>query len=264
MAWDLREHGPADAAHTVLLLPGGMCNAAFYDGLATEPKLADLRLVAATLPGFCGTPPLEDLTIEGWARAAGELASEVSADVVVGHSIGANVALEMAALGLTSAPLVLLAPSFSREDEMKELPMMDRIGKVPAVGPLTWWAMMKMIGRASKSMFPPDRADELAAAMTTNDPRVSRRLMRAYLDYLDRHGSVVVRLRDSGARAWVVFGDHKEVGLADAERRALEANDNVTLLTIKDATHMIFTDQPARIADLIADAVAVSSPGVSA
>ena len=251
----------------MFLLPGGLCTAAFYDGLAEEPSLSSVRLVAATLPGYGGTEPLADMTIEGWARAAGELASEVGADVVVGHSIGANVALEMAALGLTSAPLVLLAPSFSREDEMKALGVLDGIGRVPGVGQAAWWAAMKAVPRASKSMFPPERADALAAAMQGNDPGVARQLMHAYLEYLDRHGSVVARLESSGARAWVVFGDHKEVGLADAERRALEANENVTLLTITDATHMMFTDQPAQIAELIAEALGgrvPSPPGGSA
>jgi hypothetical protein len=38
---------------------------------------------------------------------------------VVGHSPGANVAIEMLAAGHFSGPLVLLAPSFSREDESK-------------------------------------------------------------------------------------------------------------------------------------------------
>src|SRR3954469_3722431 len=103
--WDIREHGPADASETVFLLPGGLCTAAFYDALAREPALQRTRLLAATLPGFGGTQPGEELTIEGWARDAGALAAEVGADVVVGHSIGANVVLEMGALGVTSAPL---------------------------------------------------------------------------------------------------------------------------------------------------------------
>jgi len=258
MAWDLHEHGPADASQTALLLPGGMCTAAFYDGLAREPALQEARLVAATLPGFGGTPPGADATMEGWVREAGALASEVGADVVVGHSVGANVVLEMAASGLISCPLVLLAPSFSSPDEEKAFRALDRVGRVPGVGPLAWWAAMKMMGRMAKDMLPEDSAAKLVPEMQRNDPGVSRRLCRSYFDYLDRHGSVVSRLCDTGARAWVVFGDHKEVGLQDAERTALEACSTVTLQTIPDATHMMFLEHPARIAELVAEALAVS------
>ena len=50
-AWDIRESGPADALRTVLMLPGGMCTAMFYEELMAEPRLADVHSVAVTLPG---------------------------------------------------------------------------------------------------------------------------------------------------------------------------------------------------------------------
>ena len=37
--WALRESGRLDSEHTVLLLPGGLCTAAFYDDLVAEPRL---------------------------------------------------------------------------------------------------------------------------------------------------------------------------------------------------------------------------------
>lgn len=258
MVWDLREHGPADPSQTVLLLPGGMCTAAFFDDLAKEPDLASVRLVAATLPGFGGTVPSAELTMEGWARAAGELATEVGCDVVVGHSVGANVALEMAALGLYSGPLVLLAPSFSRADEFKELAMLNRIGRVPGVGQLAWWAMIKNVGRVMKDAFPPGRRDFFVGEMQKNDPALCRRLVKNYFAYLDRHGSLVSRLCDTGLATWVVFGDHEEVGLADDERRGLETCPGVTLITIPEATHMMFVDQPEQSAQVILAALPVS------
>ena len=97
--WELREAGPLDAEHTVLLLPGGMCSAGSYAELMAEPGLAGMRLVAATLPGHAGTPPPDDYGIENYARLAAELAKKVGADVVVGFSMGASVALEMVVLG---------------------------------------------------------------------------------------------------------------------------------------------------------------------
>jgi pimeloyl-ACP methyl ester carboxylesterase len=115
-SWD-RECGPPGAEHAVLLLPGGMCTAAQYQELMAEPELAGVRLVAVTLPGHGGTPAPADLSVENYARLAARCAADLGCAVVAGHSMGANVALEMAASGAFSGPLVLLAPSFSRQDE---------------------------------------------------------------------------------------------------------------------------------------------------
>src|SRR5690349_24146429 len=97
--WDLREAGPVEAEHTVLLLPGGMCAAGSYAELMAEPSLARTRLVAATIPGHAGAPPPADYSIEYNARIASELATKVGAQVVVGFSMGASVAVEMVASG---------------------------------------------------------------------------------------------------------------------------------------------------------------------
>src|SRR4051812_23932107 len=88
--WDLREAGPTDAEHSVLLLPGGSCSAGSYAEVMAEPALAEMRLVAATLPGNAGAPPPDDYSVENYARLTAELASDVGADVVVGFSNGGD------------------------------------------------------------------------------------------------------------------------------------------------------------------------------
>lgn len=70
MEWQLRESGPPDAPHVVLLLPGGMCSAGSFDEVMEAPALAGTRLLAATLPGHAGAPPPEDYSIENYARLA--------------------------------------------------------------------------------------------------------------------------------------------------------------------------------------------------
>ena len=57
LGWVLHESGPESAAHTVLLLPGALATAAFYDDLLAEPSMskAPIRFVATTVPGFGGT-----------------------------------------------------------------------------------------------------------------------------------------------------------------------------------------------------------------
>ena len=247
--WTLRESGPASADQAVLLLPGALCTAAFYDDVLAEPSVAAIRFVAATLPGHGGTEPPDDLSMENYARLAGKLAADFRCDGVVGHSLGANVALEMAAAGHYSGPLVLLSPSFSRTDESKFPRALDRMSTV--LGHLPYSAMLKVIGPAMKGSLPPERQDALIAELKNNDPRFLRRQTHRYLEYLDRHGSLVSRLCDSGVRAWVVFGERDDIGLTDDERRSLEECPHVTLITISDAGHFTLNEKPDQIAELI-------------
>lgn len=256
--WDLRESGPRDAEHTLLLLPGGMCTTVAMEPIIAALATAPIRVVAATLPGFGRTWHPEDLSMENYAGLTAELAADVGADVVAGHSMGANVALEMAATGAFRGPLALLSPSFSREDEAKELGTMNSIGRVPGVGLLAWIAMVKLMPRAMKSKLPAESADVFAADLGNNDPRFCRALVRDYYRYLDQHGSLVTRLCDSGVKAVVAFGDDDEIGLTDEERRGLEAAPNVSLVTITEATHFMIVEQPAQIAELILEVAAMA------
>src|SRR6476661_7108786 len=106
LGWIVHESGPAEAEHAILMLPGGLCPWLFYEDVVAElqRRSAGLRFVATTVPGHAGTPAPEDLSQEAYARSAGQLAMDLGCDVVVGHSMGANVAIEMAALGTFSGP----------------------------------------------------------------------------------------------------------------------------------------------------------------
>jgi pimeloyl-ACP methyl ester carboxylesterase len=253
-AWDIKESGPADASTRVLLLPGGMCSTAFYDDLMAAPPLASapVRLVAATLPGHAGTTPPRDLSMENYAALAGALAAERGCDVVVGHSIGANVALEMVAGGHFAGPVVLLSPAFSATDEDKALAIANSLGRVPGVGMLAWAGLLKLTPRVMVSRLPPDRREALTVEFEKNDPAFCRQVIRHYFDYLDQYRDLVSRLRDSGVPAWVVRGDHDDVGLSDEERAGLEASPNVTMVSVPDAGHLVMVDQPVAVAELVA------------
>src|SRR3954453_14288388 len=147
--WQIRESGPADAQHTALLLPGGLCTPEFYDDLLAEPGIRDapVRWIATTLPGFGGDGPLDDLRYESNATAAARLATDLGCDVIVGHSMGANLPIEMVVSGQFAGPVVLLSPSFSRGDETKDFAFIDRLGRVPGLGSLAWKGMLKGLPR---------------------------------------------------------------------------------------------------------------------
>ena len=115
--------------------------------------------------------------------------------------------------------------------------------------------MMKLVGPAMKSSLPPSRRDVLIADLKNNDPRFLRRQTRAYLEYLDHHGSLAERLCGAGVPAWVVFGSNDDIGLTEDERRALEACPHVSLTTIADTGHFALNDKPERIAELVLAAV---------
>lgn len=253
-AWEIQESGPADASTRVLLLAGALCSAPFYDDLVAAPPLASapVRLVAATLPGHAGTTPPEDLSLENYAALAGTLAAERGCDVVVGHSLGANIALEMAAGGHFDGPVVLLSPAFSASDEDKALAIADTLGRVPGVGALAWSGLLKVAPRAMAGHLPEERRAALTAEFGKNDPAFCRAAVRHYFAYFGRHGSLVDRLRDSGVPAWVVRGDHDDVGLSPDERAGLEASPGVTLVDVPSAGHLVMIDQPVAVAELVA------------
>jgi pimeloyl-ACP methyl ester carboxylesterase len=257
--WPLHESGSADAAHTVLLLPGGLCTAAFYDDVMKALEGSDVRCVAITLPGFAGTPPTRDLTLESHAAFASSVADRVGADVIVGHSQGANVALEIAATGAFKGPIVLLSPTFSLEDEMKEFVTVSRIGRIPILGALVWRLMAAMIGKFFKDAFPegypPEKKQRLIDEVKRNRARDIRRLATRNLDYFERYGSLADRLCNAGVRSWVLFGDRDQVGLADAEKRVLVSCPDVKLVRVPDASHMVLTDEPVAVADVILESL---------
>lgn len=254
--WIVRHSGPSDADHAVLLLPGALASAAFYDDVLADPSFASasVRSVATTLPGYAGTRALADSSMASLAASASRLAVDFDCDVVVGHSLGANVALEMAGSHAFSGPVVLLSPSLSRKDESRFPRALDYLSRF--LGTLPYTLMIKMIGPAMKGSLPPARRDALIAELKKNDPREVRTGTRLYLEYLDRHGSLVTRLCDSGVRSWVVFGARDDIGLREEERRSLDACGDVTLVTIPDTGHFALNDKPALVAGIVLEAIA--------
>ena len=249
-SWDTVQSGPADADHAVLLLPGGWCTAVFYQELMAEPALAGIRLIAVTLPGNGGTRAPQDLSVENYSRLTAELAERLGCTAVVGHSFGANIALEMAASGAFAGPVVLLAPSFSRQDEAVGIRVLDRLAWL--FGRLPFSAMRSMMRFAVQgSPLPPERLTELVAELQKNDPEFMRRSIHQYLHYLDRHRSVAQRLCAAAVPAWVVHGQTGDGGITDDERRTLQAYSWIQLVTIPGRSFFTANEQPALVAGIV-------------
>jgi pimeloyl-ACP methyl ester carboxylesterase len=253
--WKLREAGPPDAERTVLLLAGALASARCYDALVGHSTVTagSVRLVAATLPGFGRTPAPDDVTVENYGRLAADLAASLGADAVAGHSLGANVALEMALRGGFSGPFVLLSPSFCRRDESVFPRALDRLSSV--LGHLPFSLMFRIIGPAMRGSLPPDQADDVVAELGNNDPRFVRRETRAYLQYLDGHSTLASDLATSGRSATVIFGEKDDIKIQPEERAALEGSPSASLVIISGAGHFALIEKPGQVAELIVEAL---------
>jgi pimeloyl-ACP methyl ester carboxylesterase len=253
--WELHEASPPDAEHTVLLLPGGMCSARSYTELMAEPALAETRLVAATLPGHAGAPPPDDYSIENYARLAAELATNVGADVVVGFSMGASVALEMVASRSFAGPVVLLGVALSAKDEPAFFHAIVRLGTVLGSVPAAVLAKgaASMVKRIPVSA---GRQDELREDLRRNVPRQIRPALQEYARWLHRNERPAERLCQAGVPAWIVHAEKGDGGLTDHERRTLQACPHAHVVTIPGHVFFMPNEAPQRIAEIILDAVA--------
>jgi pimeloyl-ACP methyl ester carboxylesterase len=257
--WTFRERGAQDADHTVLLLPGALCTAAFYDDVLAEPGFAEagVRLVAATPPGFGGNPvePGFGMRVEDYATMVEDKAAELGCDAIAGHSYFANVLIAVAEHSRFRGPLILLSPCFSREDEEKDLRQLASLGRVPGAGTVLFRLVGRTLSSSMKGRFPEARHDELVREMRKTEPRAMRKLILRYFEHLGEPGSLAQRLAASGAAAWVVRGDEDEIGLTGQEAAALEAAANVNVVAIPGARHFSMTDRPAAVSQTILEAV---------
>jgi pimeloyl-ACP methyl ester carboxylesterase len=212
-----------------------------------EPSLAGMRLVAATLPGQAGAPPLDDSSVENYARVVSELAEQVGADIVLGFSMGAVVAVEMVVSGAFTGPVVLLGVSLSTKDEPWFFRALVRLG----VGGLLAKGAASMVKRIPASA---ERQEELRADFRKNVAADAQQSLREYLAWLGRGEGRAQRFCNAGVPAWVVHAEKGDGGLTDEERRTLEACPNVHLVTIPGHVFFLPNEVPGRIADVVLQA----------
>jgi pimeloyl-ACP methyl ester carboxylesterase len=218
-----------------------------------EPALAGMRLVAATLPGHAGAPPPDDYSLENYARLTNDLATKVGADVVVGFSMGASVALEMVASGAFTGPAVLLGISLSAKDESAVFLALARLGGVLGSLPAAVLARGATT-LVKRTPLPPERQRELREDFRRNVPQHLREGLREYVRSLHQHERPAERLCQAGVPTWIVHAEKGDGGLTDAERRTLEACPYAVVVTIPGAVFLLPNEVPGRVADVIADA----------
>jgi pimeloyl-ACP methyl ester carboxylesterase len=253
--WSLLESRPAEVRHRVLMLPGLFCTAAFYADMLADPRLAEagVAAIAADPPGFAGQPVPAgfDYRIESYAALVEDLAAAESIDLIVGHSLTANVGIEVAARHRFRGRLLLLSPSLSAEDEEKDTRSLNDASRTPVVRTLVWMGMNRMLKKGMKGRLPAARFDELLGEMRRNPHAASRAQLIACFDHIAEHGGLADRLAGAESTVWVARGDRDEIAISDAERAVLEQAPNVELKTIPGAAHFSLTDAPHEVNRLI-------------
>jgi pimeloyl-ACP methyl ester carboxylesterase len=219
-----------------------------------EPVLGGTRLVAATLPGNAGAPPLADYSIENYARVTAELAKRVSADVVVGYSNGASVAFEMVVSGSFTGPVVLLGISLSSTDESAFFRGLIRSGAV--LGSLPTRVLATAAGSMIKrTALPAERKRELQADFHKNVPQDTMHALRGYVSWLHRQERPAERLCLAGVPTWTVHAGKGDGGLTDDERVTLESCRHVRVVTIPGNAFFLPNEESARVADVMVEAL---------
>lgn len=106
-----REHAPAAAGPTLLLLHGSGFSGAVFAGLMTHPALAACRLLALDLPGHGGSDDARhqasDYSLPGFAAAVAAVlrARAAAGCVLLGWSLGGDIAMQCLALPAARALL---------------------------------------------------------------------------------------------------------------------------------------------------------------
>lgn len=259
--WPVIENDVEHARRRVLMLPGLFCSAEFFTDLLVAPALqaAGISALAADPPGFAGVPAPDgfDFSIESYAALVEEFAAAASIDLIVGHSLCANVGIEIAARGRFGGRLLLLSPSLSREDEEDDLRSLDDASHTPVVGTLVWLGIKPTLKRGMRGRLPDERFDELLAEMKRNPRSANRAQVIGFFQHMATHGGEVAsRLATASMPVWVGRGDRDEVGMTDTERAIIDAAPHVTLKTIPGAAHFSITDTPGRVAKLVVDLLA--------
>ena len=217
--WSLREYGPDDAdASACSCSPGA--SAPLPSTTTWRPSWlsenASLRLIGATLPGHGGTPPPDDLSFRQLRAARGGAPHATWAATSWSGTAWAPTWPSRWWPAVSSAARWCCCRRASAA-RTRRCSSGCWIASTTVLGSLPYRAMLKMVGAATKELKVSEaRRAELAEDMRKNDPRLMRRLVRAYLTYLDGQssaGCAALRLRRAG------LGRVRRQGRCRAHRR---------------------------------------------
>lgn len=254
--WLLVEQKPENPKYKILLIPGLMGSDAVFSKLMKEEKLYDagIQLMAGNPPGFKGqaVPQNFDFSIASYAELVETLAKAENINLIVGHSFGANVLIEVAARKKYTGKLMLISPSLDRESETKDMQLLDKLSRKKLLAGVIW----QITYLTMKSVFAPYFDDKELLNTVVADAKkfpkaVGRQTFLGFFDHLDKHGDLAERLATTEVPVWYVRGTKDDVGFSEDQRGILGSCDLIQIHEITDAGHFAMCDKPAEVAQLI-------------
>jgi pimeloyl-ACP methyl ester carboxylesterase len=254
--WLLVEQKPENPKYKVLLIPGLMGSDTVFSKLMNEQKLhdTDVHVIAGNPPGFKGQPVSSDFdfSIESYAKLVETLAKAEKIDLIVGHSFGANVLIEVAAREKYKGKLMLISPSLDRESETKDMQLLDKLSRKKLLAGVIW----QITYMTMKSVFAPYFDDKELLNTVVADAKkipksVGRKTFLGFFNYLDNHGDLAERLAITKVPVYYVRGGKDNIGFTESQREILDSRDLIQIHDIADAGHFAMCDQPAKVAQLI-------------
>jgi pimeloyl-ACP methyl ester carboxylesterase len=250
-----------EAARRVLLLPGGFCTALSYIDVVREQVLADAKITtyAANPPGFRDNPPPPGFThsTTEYAELIEQLAHTEQIDLLVGHSLSANILIELAARGEYDGPIILLGPCLRQRNEYRGVRLLRRLEFFEPLARRAYASTSRNFRRTMAGLVRPERLELIVGDMELTPSEQNRAVINGYFDQLEEHGTLAKLLARAGGEIHFVRGDAESIGFDRADRQSVVAQQNVTTHTITGSDHMMMLDNPAEVAALIA-AVAAS------
>ena len=254
--WHVQQYGRGRAA---LLLHGtGASSHSFADLGAALSE--DCRVVAPDLPGhgFTDTPRFSSMSLPGMAACVGDLTSalQLEFDIVVGHSAGAAVLVEMISRNLVRPrALISINGALAPFDGVGGL-IFPALAKLLFLNPFVPALFAQGAGRAERiarlieetGSRPPPRNVELYARLLRRAGHASGALaMMANWDL----SYMADKLRRLPIPALFVAGENDRAVPPDQARIAASLAPNGRSMTMTGAGHLAHEERPAEVAALI-------------
>jgi pimeloyl-ACP methyl ester carboxylesterase len=233
---------------TVLALHGWSRSRRDFSAVLAPPEVEPLDAIALDLPGFGSTPAPP----EAWgSRQYAELVAEVLPDmarpvVVLGHSFGGRVALQLAAARPDDVAALVLTG----------VPLVRPEGKGPRPPlPFTAGRLLRRAGLLSES-----RMEALRRRYGSTDYRAAEGVMRQVLVRLvnERYDEVLAKVR---CPVILVWGDDDSVTPIDMARTAEGRFADARLVVAPGAGHLTPLSIPLAVHEAVSEGLAQRRAG---
>ena len=243
----------------MLLLPGGFCTALTYIDLVAEPEIAEagVTTLAANPPGFATNAPPPDFSYATteYAELIERLAASERIDLLAGHSLSANILIEVAARNNFTGPIVLLDPCLRHRNEYRSVRLLRRLELIPPLARRAYAATTKSFPESMQGLIRPERLDQIVADMQKTPPEQNRAVINGYFDHLEQYGTLAARLADARGEIHYVRGDAESIGFDREDIQRVVAQENVTTHAVSNSDHFTMLDNPREVAEILVAAL---------